>query len=125
MKDILGTLLSGMCILHCLFGASLLALGGTGLMSVALHPSDIHLMIVIPVFVLAAFSFPNAKKRHGKDGPIKMASFGLFMLALALLMEVIWHLHLLETILTVIGGGTLMYAHIQNRKHLNVHLSVA
>lgn len=116
MRDIIGTVLSGLCILHCVVSAVLLALGGTGLVSMASHPSDMHLLFILPVFLLAGLSFPFAKKRHGKAGPMKIAISGLFLLALALLMEVLWHLHSAEIFLTVIGGSALIYAHLQNRK---------
>lgn len=82
----------------------------------ASHPSDMHLLFILPVFLLAGLSFPFAKKRHGKAGPMKTAIAGLFLLTLALLMEVLWHLHAAEILLTVIGGSILIYAHIQNRK---------
>jgi hypothetical protein len=116
VRDIIGSILSGLCIVHCIASAALLALGGTGLVSLAAAPSDLHLLFIVPVFIIAAISFPIAKKRHGQDGPLKIAAVGLFLLAVALLMEVIWHLHILEIILTAIGGSALVYAHLQNRK---------
>lgn len=90
----------------------------------ASHPSDMHLLFILPVFLLAGLSFPFAKKRHGQTGPMKIAMVGLFLLALALLLEVLWHLHAAEIFLTIIGGSALIYAHVQNRR-LTQQASVA
>lgn len=116
MKDLLGTLLSGLCIIHCVFSGIILMLGSAGIISSSFHGSEVHLLIFIPILLLATLSFPHAKKLHGNRQPMIMGTTGVVLLSIALLMELVWHLHLLEVILTVIGGGLLMYAHLYNKK---------
>ena len=117
MKDLFGAIISGLCIVQCVAGAALIIAGSTGVVAASHHhSSDIHFFFIIPVFIVALWSFPGGKKCHGSDRPLKFAGVGLFILSVALLIEVLWHLHVVETILTVIGGGILVYAHLQNRK---------
>ena len=47
---------------------------------------------------------------------MKIAAVGLCLVAFAIVVEIVWHLHELEVLLTVIGGLALVYAHMQNRK---------
>lgn len=116
VKDLFGAFVSGLCIVQCLVGAALIIAGSTGLIATSHHSSDIHFYFIIPVVVAAMWSFPSGKKCHGSARPMKFAGIGLLILFVALGVEALWHLHEVETILTVIGGGMLVYAHLQNRK---------
>ncbi|WP_338294576.1 MerC domain-containing protein [Planctobacterium marinum] len=116
MRDIIGTILSSLCIIHCVLSAVLLLLGGTGLVSATWHSSEIHLIFFLPVLLVATLSFPHAKRQHGNNQPLVYGVIGMALLTISLMLELIWHLHVLETILTVIGGGILIYAHQMNRR---------
>lgn len=116
VKDLFGALVSGLCIVQCLVGAGLIIAGSTGLIATSHHSSDIHFFFIVPVVLFALWSFPSGKKCHGNSRPMKFAGVGLVILLCALAFEALWHLHEIETILTVIGGGILVYAHLQNRK---------
>lgn len=117
MKDLFGAIISGLCIVQCVAGAALIIAGSTGMLAASHdHSINVHFFFIIPVFVFALWSFPGGKKCHGSSRPLKFAGVGLLILCAALLMEVLWHLHVAETILTIIGGGILVYAHLQNRK---------
>ncbi|MCC2606990.1 MerC domain-containing protein [Planctobacterium marinum] len=116
MRDIIGTVLSSLCIVHCVLSAVLLVLGGTGVISATWHTSEIHLVFFLPVLLFATLSFPHARRQHGDKQPLLLGVIGLVLLTISLMLEMIWHLHVLETILTVIGGGILIYAHQMNRR---------
>lgn len=116
MRDIVGTILSSLCIMHCVLSAVLLLLGGTGIISATWHTSEIHLVFFIPVLLMATLSFPHARRQHGDNQPLIYGVIGLALLTVSLMLELIWHLHVIETILTVIGGGILIYAHQMNRR---------
>lgn len=116
MRDIVGTILSSLCIMHCVLSAVLLLLGGTGIISATWHTSEIHLVFFIPVLLMATLSFPHARRQHGDNQPLIYGVIGLALLTVSLMLELIWHLHVIETILTVFGGGILIYAHQMNRR---------
>lgn len=116
VRDIVGTILSSLCIVHCVLSALFLLLGSTGLISATWHTSEIHLVFFLPVLLVATLSFPHAKRQHGDRQPLIYGVIGLVLLTVSLVLELIWHLHVLETILTVIGGGILIYAHQMNRR---------
>lgn len=123
MRDTIGTILSSLCIVHCVLSALLLLLGGAGVITVTWHTSEIHLLFFLPVLLFAALSFPFARRQHGVRLPLLLGMTGLVLLTISLMLEVIWHLHVLETILTVIGGGVLIYAHQMNRRLSNLQPS--
>jgi hypothetical protein len=116
VRDILGSLISGICVVHCIATALMFAIGGASLVTFAAHFEELHLIFILPIFALAFLSFPKSRKIHGNSTPIKIAAVGLCLVAFAIVVEIVWHLHELEVLLTVIGGLALVYAHMQNRK---------
>lgn len=123
MRDIIGTILSSLCIVHCVLSAGLVVLGGTGLVSATWHSAEVHLLFFVPVLLLATLSFPHSRRLHGQNKPLVLGIIGLILLAVALTLELIWHLHVLEAILTVLGGGILVYAHLMNRRLNSMQVS--
>jgi len=101
-----------------------LFLASAGLITYNAHSDELHIIFIVPVFLMAFLSFPFSRKRHGDNRPLLYATVGLTILVLALLMEVVWHMHLIETLLTMLGGAILVYAHMTNRR-LNQTLAAA
>ena len=108
--------MSGLCVVHCVVSAALLAMASAGLITFTFHSSELHWLFILPVFLMACLSFPFSRKRHGDNRPLLYATAGLAILVFALLLETFWHLHEIETLLTMVGGGILIYAHLRNRK---------
>ena len=113
-KDLSGVICSSLCLAHCLLLPMLLATGTLGAAGALLASEQIHLMLLVPVILLAAMSFPGGYRRHGRMLPSVLALAGLTGLVLALLLG-----EATETLLTSIGAGLLMIAHLKNRKLLN------
>lgn len=118
MKDFIGTALSGLCIVHCLLAPALLLLGSSGLLAWLPHSFELHLFFYVGVIGLALFSFPGAYQQHKNTMPGVMGAIGTVLLSLALLAELLYHWHVAEAVLTLIGGVFMMLAHVSNRRLL-------
>ena len=114
LKDSFGVICSSLCLAHCLLLPMLLATGALGTAGALLASEQTHLMLLVPVVLLAVMSFPGGYRRHGSVLPSALALAGLTGLVLALLLG-----EATETLLTSIGAGLLIIAHLKNRKLLN------
>ena len=118
LKDSFGVICSSLCLVHCLFLPMvlpmLLATGALGTAGALLASEQTHLMLLVPVVLLAVMSFPGGYRRHGSVLPSALALAGLTGLVLALLLG-----EATETLLTSIGAGLLIIAHLKNRKLQN------
>lgn len=108
-SDLVGTLCSGLCLLHCLAAPLLIASGGLGVIGSLMLGETFHWLLIGPLWVLVLFSFPRAFRQHGAIHPLIFAAIGISAVTLALFGEGHW-----ETVATVIGGLCLMFAHIRN-----------
>ena len=104
--------LSGLCVVHCLASAVLLAmlstLGGT-LLNPLFHEVGLTLAIV-----LGAVALGRGVLEHGYAMPASMGAFGLGMMAGAMTLP-----HDgsgLESLWTVVGVGLLAFGHDLNRR---------
>lgn len=122
-KDSAGVLCSSLCLAHCLLLPlllpTILATGVLGTAGALLASEQTHLMLLVPVVLLALLSFPAGIKRHRRYLPSVLATAGLTSLMLALLLEEALHQLHGEAILTALGAGLLIAAHLRNRTLLN------
>ncbi|WP_419810226.1 MerC domain-containing protein [Bacterioplanoides sp.] len=112
-KDMLGIVCSSLCLAHCLLLPMLLATGVLGSVGALLASEQVHLMLLVPVILLAALSFPASYKQHHSLTPIITGSLGLLSLLLALILG-----ENFEVTLTIIGAFLLIAAHLSNRSLL-------
>ncbi len=111
MKDKLGIIISGLCVVHCLLFA-LLIWGGVGSVGF-LYVSEelIHPILLVCVLIVGLISFPSAYWVHKKKEPIILGSIGTIGLFFALFFSTLF-----EVIFTVIFGTILIIAHFWNHK---------
>ncbi len=110
-KDSWGIFCSGLCLLHCLATPLLIASGSLGALAILISSEWVHQLLLLPVFLFAAFSFPVAYKQHRHHMPGLFAVVGLAGLLIA-----ITYGHELEALLTVIAASVLIFAHVWNRR---------
>lgn len=113
MKDTVGMLVSGLCLAHCLATPLLLALGGLGVLGAALESEWIHLLLLVPVVLLACTSFPSACRQHRRPAVMFAGFSGVLILVLAMALGLEGHWELLAS---TIGAGLLVSAHWINRR---------
>lgn len=104
--------LSGLCVVHCLATAVLLALASTA-GGMLLHPA-IHEVGLVAAIVLGAMGLGSGAMRHGMMMPAAMGSLGLGVMAGAMTLphgvnhdEALW---------TIIGVSLLAFGHQLNRR---------
>ena len=111
MKDVWGVICSGLCIVHCLFIPVLLVFGITSA-SVALFESEwVHLILAVPMIVLAVWSIFQGWRAHQKSKPVILAASGLVFLLGSLTAAEHY-----EVYLAVAAGLLLIFAHLFNLK---------
>lgn len=109
--DRAGVLLSGLCAVHCLLSivlVSVLGIGGQLLLSPVIHEVGLALAIVIALFTIGV-----GIRRHGRAGPLVLASCGVALMSLALMV----HHGPGEAALTIAGVALLSLGHIRNLHH--------
>lgn len=114
MKDEAAALCSGLCLIHCLATPVLLSLGGLGLIGSAFTSEWVHVVLILPIALLALASLPSGWKRHRRRLPPVAGSLGLALLVTALFAP-----HEAEAALSISGGLLLIGAHLSNRFHCN------
>ena len=86
-KDYTGILVSSICIIHCLAGPIIIALGlSTAGLSFFLN-EKVHLILVAPMVLLALWSLPNGYSQHKNLLAIILATIGIITLPLGLMVE--------------------------------------
>lgn len=123
MKDQLGAMCSGLCIVHCLVTPVILALGASGLVATILTTELFHLLLVIPVSLLLLLTLIKSYKEYGNSIHLLMGLLGIILLITALVLNEQY-----EAMLTISGGTFLISYHIlnlrQNHKRSANKLSV-
>lgn len=110
MRDWWAISASGLCLLHCVL-PTLLAIIGLQFSLFQLESPILHIVLLVPIALLAMSSFPIAYRAHRHIGPSVLASTGMFALTLGLLTAS-------ETVAhgaTIIGSLMLIVAHAWNR----------
>ena len=113
MKDIVGAVLSSLCLCHCILTPAAILYGGVGLHGLIDEPVWVHLLLIGPVILVAVWSFPQAMRIHKHGLPSVLATLGVCLLLLSLLNHSEW-----ELALGMVGSLTLLIAHLFNRKLL-------
>jgi len=114
MKDSLGILFSGICVVHCLL-FSLFVWGGVGSVGfIALSEEFIHPLLVLIVFIIGLISFPSSYKIHKQVQPMAIGALGFIGLLVALMMPLVY-----EILLTIISGTMLIMSHLWNYRLTN------
>ena len=109
--DLVGVLLSAVCLIHCLavpVGLALIpALTGT-----VSEQEWLHQLLVVLAFIVVTIALAKGIRAHRRYGPPLLASAGLALLALSL---IVGEDHWAEQLVT--GAGALMTAsaHLWNR----------
>ncbi|WP_444996451.1 MerC domain-containing protein [Aliikangiella sp. IMCC44359] len=110
MKDILGMIVSGVCICHCLFTPILLNLMLIGTTADLLVFEYFHFMVLGLATILGIYSFSFSYKKHYSLVPSILGVAGLILLFTAIYQSSFW-----ETLLTLVGGLLLILAHWKNK----------
>ncbi len=112
-KDYAGVLFSSLCLLHCIAGPVILALGFTSLTFSFFLDEKVHLALVFPIIFFAFWSMPIGLKKHQSKLPLTLAITGVLMLLSGLMIE------RFEMALTFLASSMLIVAHLSNVKLLN------
>lgn len=120
MKDILGAVCSGLCMIHCV-GLPMLAVTGTSFLGIAYLSGDsTHLWLSATMVALAILSFPSGLRKHKRIVPSLLAGVGILLIALALYAE-----ESLEAYYAMAAGIALISGHLINRQLLAAQTDVA
>ena len=113
-NNLIGILLSGICIIHCLaFPLLTLVLSLDTFASLYYDETKVHIFLFILVSIIYLIVFPKSFINDRRLTPIILASIGVISLFTGLFQE-----DKIEIILTVFGGILLMFAHYKNYKIL-------
>jgi len=109
-NNLIGILLSGICIIHCLaFPLLTLVLSLDTFASFYYDETKVHIFLFILVSIIYLIVFPKSFINDRRLTPIILASIGVISLFTGLFQE-----EKIEIILTVFGGILLMFAHYKN-----------
>ncbi|WP_026305324.1 MerC domain-containing protein [Microbulbifer sp. ANSA001] len=111
MRDTLGILASGVCLVHCLLTPLLPLLGGLGILGALQDDQFLHLLLLVPVVTLALASFPASCRRHQRYAVMVVGFSGALLLVGALYLEGVW-----ELVASILGAGLLIIAHGVNQR---------
>lgn len=108
LRDLFAVACSSLCILHCAFTPLLLAFG-----LIQFQQEWVHKVLLVPIILLAAWSFPTGFKVHQNLVPGYLGLFGVLCLIAALFFE-----GPIEPLITVFGAVICSIAHLLNRRAL-------
>ncbi len=113
-NNLLGILLSMLCILHCSLPFLALVTSINSISVFIEYSKMIHIFLFLMVFAIYLLVFPRIYVNEGKLFILTLSSFGVLMLFLALFFE-----GTIETMVTLIGAFLLLIAHYKNRLAIN------
>jgi len=116
MKDTLGIICSGLCIVHCIATPFILVLGVSGLLATILTTEFVHYILIVPVALLILLTLPTAYKHYRALGLIFTGLLGMIFLIAALFLG-----EEKEALLTIIGGSLLIIFHLWNLRLQHKH----
>jgi hypothetical protein len=114
--DRLGMWLSAVCALHCLVTPFITL--SLPFWVYSIHYSPVHLAIAIFIIPIGLYAFWNGYKRHHNKWILLLGCFGLAFLSIALTGPSTRNQLRWNDILTLIGSGFLISAHLWNRRGL-------
>ena len=77
MKDNMAIACSGLCLVHCVITAALMGITAFGVMFSWLDTPWIHLVMMVPVIVLALLSLPFSFLTHRNYLPMSLVIMGI------------------------------------------------
>lgn len=77
MKDNIAIACSGLCLVHCLATPIIISLALFGAASSSFESPWVHLLLLIPVIILALLSLPFSYTQHGSYLPMILVSLGI------------------------------------------------
>ena len=116
MKDVLGALLSLLCIIHCMLPPVLLFVGIGSLGAHLLESEWVHWLLLLPISALAAWSLPTGFIVHRRYLPLTIGVVGIVLMVASLFVG-----HEYEYFAVVVAGLFLIGAHLSNRKLLQLN----
>jgi predicted membrane protein len=121
MKDQLGAMCSGLCIVHCLVTPVILAVGASGIVATIFATELFHQLLVIPVSLLLLLTLIQSYKEHAAWFHLLMGVVGVSLLIAAFLLNEQY-----EVMLTIVGGTLLITYHLfnlrqQQKRRFNLH----
>jgi hypothetical protein len=84
MKDILGAVCSGLCIIHCLALPALIATGTSFIGLVYLSAESTHLWLSVVMLIVALWALPAGWRAHKQFWPGLLGCLGVVLMAFAL-----------------------------------------
>lgn len=119
MKDQLGAMCSGLCIVHCLVTPVILAVGATGFVATVFSTELFHQLLVIPVTLLLLVTLIKSYKENSASSHLLIGVLGIALLITAFLLNEQY-----EAMLTIVGGTLLITYHVfnlrlNNKRRLN------
>ena len=111
-KNLIGIILSLVCIIHCLaIPLTVLIIGIDSLTSLTYQDTIIHEVLFIMVFLIYIIVFPKSYKNYQDINTLLIASIGIISLFLGLFQK-----ENIAIILTVFGALLILAAHYKNYK---------
>lgn len=107
--------LSGLCLVHCLFGGIALAIVSAG--GSAFFGHEVHQIGLAVAFPLALLGLVGGAVAHGRWRAVALGGFGLGAMGAALLSAHGWP----ETLFTMLGVGLVAAAHWLNMRWSHRH----
>ncbi|EKE79943.1 MerC domain-containing protein [Idiomarina xiamenensis] len=108
MRDLIGSWLSLLCLCHCLALPLLVVFFDVAILHDE-HHHGFHLLLIVPIALLAIFSLPSGYCRHHRLHPSLIGGTGIVLLVMGLIN------HEAELLLTVTGSLLMVAAHWRNR----------
>ena len=108
--DKTGIATSIICIIHCILTPFLAA----ALPILAATERSTHIGLTIALLAIGSVAFVPGYRKHGKRSMVYMGMLGIMMLCTAVFLPENLASETIETLLTVIGGGFLIIAHLSN-----------
>lgn len=108
--DIAGISASLLCILHCIAVPFFIAV----VPALAATEKQTHGVLALTILLLGMLAFVSGYRRHRNKSIPATGVAGVFMLFVALLLPETQSAETMETLLVVVGGMTLISAHLRN-----------
>ncbi|MDN3639325.1 MerC domain-containing protein [Simiduia curdlanivorans] len=118
MRDALGAVCSGLCLIHCLALPVLAATGTTFIGFAMLSSESTHLWLCALMMVFALWAFPSGWRAHKCLWPGLLAIAAAVLVLLALFASEAEETYWIASSLTLIGG------HLMNRYLLRARASL-
>tara|TARA_B100000945_G_C19860112_1_gene358008 strand:+ start:103 stop:477 length:375 start_codon:yes stop_codon:yes gene_type:complete len=116
-NNIIGIVLSILCIIHCLAVPLLALISSISFFAIFVENAKLmHVILFFPLFTLYLVTFPKNYINDKKEEIFMAASIGVLSLFLGLFLE-----EVLEMILTFTGASFLIFAHYKN--HISTKLT--